>query len=182
MSLFYLPVIITSLLAALYDFMFYKIPNILVAILFVLAIPYLLMNVPLGTAGITLAIAVVLLIIGFICNKFGLMGAGDAKLLCVASLWVPPEQVLAMILVMAIFGGFIAIIFLSMPTLIDTMRLYVIQATRPVMSRIRILESYYNAEFIPAYVPEKLKTPLPYGVAISLALVYICFIKIGALS
>ncbi len=182
MSLFFVSVIILGLLAALYDFMFYKIPNILVAALFVIAIPHLLLYVPLESAGITLAISAVILIIGFICNKFGWMGAGDAKLLSVASLWVPPQHIPAMILVMALFGGFLAVVFLSIPSSIDTIRTLAIKTTQPLMSRVPMLSEYYSADFIPAHVPEKLKTPLPYGVAIALALVYISFIKIGALS
>lgn len=162
--------------------MFYKIPNILVAALFVLAIPHFLLYIPFETAGITLVISAVILIIGFMCNKFGWMGAGDAKLLCVASLWVPPQHIPAMILIMALFGGFLAVIFLSIPSSIDTIRTLVIQTTQPIMSRVPVLSRYYGTEFVPAHVTEKLKTPLPYGVAIALALVYISFIKIGALS
>lgn len=182
MSLLLILVIMIGLVAALYDFMFYKIPNSLVLALFVLAIPHLVFHMPLSTIALTLGIALTLLILGFICNKFGWMGAGDVKLLSVAVLWIDPQHVPALILVMALFGGFLAVVFLSIPTLIDNIRLVVIQATRPMMNKTPILARYYEADFIPAHVPEKMKTPIPYGVAIALALVYVSFINIGALS
>lgn len=182
MSLLLITVIIIGLIAALYDFMFYKIPNILVLALCLLAIPHLIFYISLDTAILTLGLAFAIIIVGFVCNKFGWIGAGDAKLLSVAVLWIAPQHVPAMILVMGLFGGFLAIAFLSIPTLIDTIRSTLITTTQPVMSHIPALSKYYKEEFISAHVPEKLKTPIPYGVAIALALVYVKFINIGALS
>ena len=182
MSIILILVIVISLVAALYDFMFYKIPNILVLLLCMLAIPYLVFFAPSGTVILTLGISFTLLAIGFICNYFGWMGAGDAKLLSAASLWIAPHHVPAMILVMALLGGFLALAFITLSPVIDTLRTKLITSTRPVMNRVPVLTDYYNADFVPAYAQEKLKTPIPYGIAISLALVYICLINIGALS
>lgn len=182
MSIILTAVIMISLVAALYDFMFYKIPNILVIFLCILAVPYLVFFAPNGTVILTLGISFSLLAIGFICNYFGWMGAGDAKLLSAASLWIAPHHVPAMILVMALLGGFLALAFITLSPVIDTLRTKLITSTRPVMNRVPVLTDYYNADFVPAYAQEKLKTPIPYGIAISLALVYICLINIGALS
>ncbi len=182
MTLMLLIVIILGLIAALYDFMFYKIPNKIVFALCILSVPYLVFFAPEGTLILTLSLSFILLALGFMCNRFGWMGAGDAKLLAVASLWVVPPHIPAMILVMALIGGFLALVFMTMASQIDIFRIRLIAATRPLMSRISGLSDYYNAEFIPSQAEERSKTPIPYGVAIALALVYICLIKIGALS
>jgi prepilin peptidase CpaA len=181
-SIILILVIVIGLVAALYDFMFYKIPNILVLLLCMLAIPYLVFFAPSGTVILTLGISFALLTIGFVCNYFGWMGAGDAKLLSAASLWIAPHHIPAMILVMALLGGFLALVFITLSPAIDTLRTKLITGTRPIMSRVPILTDYYNADFVPAYAQEKLKTPIPYGIAIALSLAYICLINIGALS
>ncbi len=182
MSVILILVMAISLVAALYDFMFYKIPNSLVLALCVFAIPYFVFFVPNNMILLTLGISFVLLAVGFVCNHFGWMGAGDAKLLSVASLWVAPEHIPAMILVMALLGGFLALTFVTLALSIDMIRTKVITGTRPLMDRVPILADYYKADFVPSYASEKLKTPIPYGIAIALALVYICLINIGALS
>jgi len=179
---FYIFIMLLGLIVALYDMMFYKIPNILVLALTLLAIPHLVFFAKHDSLYLTLGISISFLMIGFICTRFGWMGAGDAKLLSVSALWVAPTHIPAMILVMAIFGAFLALVYMTLGAQIDHLRKNLICFTHPLMSKIPVLKDYYQNEFIPSHSSHKLKTPIPYGVAISLALVYILLIRIGALS
>lgn len=97
---------------ALYDFSFYRIPNVFLGMLLVLyafAAPlYLGVNQFINSL---IAFAIVL-IIGFGLFAFKFIAAGDAKYLAVTSLWVGSGEVLSLIFIISLAGGLLGLIYL----------------------------------------------------------------------
>lgn len=96
--------------AAVNDVLSYRIPNYLCALLlalfpiYVATAPYpvdWIENIPVGLA---------VLAGGFLIFLKGFMGAGDIKLLAVASLWAGPQWIGSLLFVMAIVGGVEALV------------------------------------------------------------------------
>ncbi len=60
-----------------------------------------------------LAVAAIVLVIGFSVYSFGFMGAGDIKLMTAVALWAGPSHVLEFLLFMSLFGAVLALIVLA---------------------------------------------------------------------
>lgn len=102
--------------AAVYDFLFYKIPNWLVAML--ISVFYLksglniMMGEPLSILVHPSITFVVFLVVGFLLFAIGIMGAGDAKLLAACSLWTTEINSMHFIMLVAFSGGILATCYL----------------------------------------------------------------------
>ena len=99
-----------------------------------------------------LAVAAVVLVIGFGVYSFGYMGAGDIKLMSAVALWAGPLHVLDFLLFMSLFGAALALIVLG--------------GKRYLLWDKEGWSPSQWSRFFPAWVRRGL---LPYGVAISLA-------------
>lgn len=97
-------------LAAACDIDSLRIPNRLVAALVLLYPVYVLASPsPVDWTG-ALAMAAAALVVGFLVWRFGWLGAGDAKLLAAALLWVGPTAALTLLLIMGLAGGVLALV------------------------------------------------------------------------
>jgi prepilin peptidase CpaA len=91
--------------AAVNDVLSYRIPNYLCGLLFLLFPLYV------ATSPVSLdwhrniVVAGLVLMVGFAAFSGGLMGAGDIKLLSVASLWAGPHLIAILLIVTAFAGG-----------------------------------------------------------------------------
>ncbi len=104
-----------NVLIGVYDFSFYRIPNILLGALLVLYAFYA--SLYLGGDHIlsSLAVGAGMLALGFACFAFKFIGAGDAKYLVVISLWMGLPGVLNFILIFSLTGGGLGLIYLMLP-------------------------------------------------------------------
>ncbi len=104
--------VLINVIIGVYDFSFYRIPNLLLGILLVIygfCAPFYM-----GYENILSALVVfaVVLVVGLTLYAAKTIGGGDAKYLAVVSLWAGFPGVVQLIFVIAIAGGVIAIIYL----------------------------------------------------------------------
>lgn len=106
-----LPTIVTGLmLAVIYlDGRYYRIPNWITVLLFALYPLHLWLSPEPIDWLVSLGIAAIVLIIGFMLFALKAFGAGDAKLLCGCALWAGSEHILMLIFFTALFGGALAL-------------------------------------------------------------------------
>jgi prepilin peptidase CpaA len=95
--------------AAVWDARNFRIPNLL-SLALLLLFPAFVSTAPATVAwGQHLAVAGLVLGAGFILYTKKIIGAGDVKLLSVASLWAGPDYLDLLLLIMAIAGGLLAV-------------------------------------------------------------------------
>jgi len=98
---------------AIYDFSFYRIPNVLLGALFmlyVLCIPFAM-----ETDAILISFGVFLAVLAAGLGLYALkyFGAGDAKYLAVASLWIGGgQEIIQFIFIVTMMGGVLAVLYL----------------------------------------------------------------------
>lgn len=101
-----------NVIIAVYDFSFFRIPNLFLAILlglYIIVAPFYINLENISSSLITFA---VVLIISFGLFFFKFIGGGDAKYLAVSSLWVGAQGILPFLLVVSIIGGGLALPYL----------------------------------------------------------------------
>lgn len=108
--------VLINILIGVYDFSFYRLPNILLGLLIILygfyASLYLEADVILSSLGISL----IVLIFSFGLYAFKFIGAGDAKYLVVASLWVGFHNIFIFFLTFSLIGGLLGVVYLVLST------------------------------------------------------------------
>lgn len=109
-----LPFAVLSL-CAMHDATSFKIPNRYVAVLLAgWPVMMLMTGTSLPEAGMSAAFGGIVLASGFALFAFGLLGAGDVKLLAATTLWVPPAQMAAFVLATAALGGLLGLFLLKL--------------------------------------------------------------------
>jgi len=101
------------LFIGVYDFSFYRIPNLLLGALLVLYGFYAPFYVEGGELLRSLGVFVLIFAVGFGFYALKFFGAGDAKYLAVTSLWVGSYGILPFVLIVAVVGGFLGLIYLT---------------------------------------------------------------------
>ncbi|MEE2950423.1 prepilin peptidase CpaA [Fulvimarina manganoxydans] len=107
------------ILAGLSDFMTMTISNRLcaaIAILFPFAA--LQFGLPLSDFAAHMGVGFAVFVLGFALFSLNLIGGGDAKLLAASALWIGPDGILAYGVLVALFGGALAIVLLSARSLL----------------------------------------------------------------
>jgi prepilin peptidase CpaA len=102
------------LLAALLDFLYYRLPNKLFYVIFYLFPLYIILSFKFHLVSNYL-VFVGSILIGFGLFAATIIGGGDAKLLAAISLWVGWNNLIPFILWMVIFGGTISLCYLIFP-------------------------------------------------------------------
>jgi prepilin peptidase CpaA len=151
------------LYAAIYDFLFYKIPNKLV--IFILA-AYIL------KAGFTIVMGAsidiltepvltftIVLSVGFLLFAIKVLGAGDAKLLAVSSLWMSEINSIQFITLVVISGGILALIYITLKKPLAFIRKLMLS---------KIVAKYGEATFVSAS-----GNVVPYAMAICAGVVWV---------
>lgn len=180
MSVLYSIFIILSLLAALADFLFYKIPNIFVLGIITFAIPLLVFVIPLNQVYLTLMISVATLVIGFGFSLLKWIGAGDAKLMATSTLWVAHIGMIDFILIVALSGAVLALIYIGFSLHIDRIRMKIISLLKKKpLNKVPLFKDYAAEPFIPAVGISYMKTKIPYGIAIATASIIMSLSHMG---
>lgn len=123
-------------LIGVYDFSFYRIPHLFLGILVVLYGVYAPFYLEGGEIVNSLIVFAVVLLLGFGFYALKFFGAGDAKYLAVASLWVGMQGVVFFVLLVAVIGGALALLYLAF-------RDYIARFSDWVWSRVQALEDRY---------------------------------------
>lgn len=131
--------------AAFYDWVYFKIPNVIPTILLG---AFIIFAILLGDVvwSNMLMISTTAFLLSFCLWYFGIWGGGDAKFFIATAIWCPWKFFPAFFLWMSIFGGVLCFILL-------------------LGRRSRRLSSSNNMYL----QPFKVESPVPYGVAICLA-------------
>lgn len=150
--------VLTVLLVAVffYDLTRYIIPNWINATLLALW-PVMLLVSPTFPEGFvfwhSLLVFLVVFGVGIIIFMFGFSGGGDVKLLAVLSLWTGTQSTILLLLFMSLLGGGLAVGCLLI---------------RPIVAKFTPIEKAASLPRILRY-----KEPVPYGIAIALAFLYL---------
>lgn len=164
MSAFQLSFLIACFGAAIWDFLFYKIPNEIILFIVTLFVLKILVLGGLDQAFINSCIFFGALVIGYILYYFKVIGAGDAKLIAASSLWIAPEYYSAFLLLMSVAGGLLGGLYYLMDTQISLVRVVCVNALKKI--------SYFKELSLEDLTEnslregEKKKIYVPYGVAV----------------
>src|SRR5437016_1446584 len=104
--------IIIHVLIGVYDFSFYRIPNVLLGALLVLYGFYAPFYMGIEDIMISLVIFAIVLAISFALFAGKIIGGGDAKYLATASLWMGAHGIMQFLFIVALLGGLLGIIYL----------------------------------------------------------------------
>lgn len=142
-------------IAAIADFWRYIIPNF-VSLLLAVGFPLVALTAPVSVDWIGhLGVGLGVLVIGLGLYAFGLMGAGDVKLLAAASLWMGLETELYFLIWVGLLGGALALALIILRKLVSFV-------------------PWIDPARLSATGPRRLLTDgdsIPYGLAISIAAV-----------
>ncbi len=160
MSIIHSIYIFLFVLCAVYDFMYLKIPNVLVIFILLLFIVAVIVWDGEFQVWIHVVVAVVMLCVGAALFYFDLIGGGDAKLATAAVLWTGFDSLGSYFFIFGVAGLLVSLLFLSL---------------RPGME-------YFGLRAIIAlkgekYVPKSLISGahIPFAVPIAIASVWLSF-------
>lgn len=165
--LFYSGFGILAFMTALWDFLFYRIPN-----LFVLVMLGLFMIMAIGgqvpfSLSSTFLVSGLFLGVSFIFYLLGWCGAGDAKFLVVSSLWVGPSYSLLFLLAVSLIGGALAVFYLLGAPYLDMIRHTLLTVLSRYISKVSFFQQYAARPFIYANAPTFKEIKIPYGIAVA---------------
>lgn len=102
-------------LCALHDVTSFKIPNRYVAMLLMgWPVTVLMSGAPMSLIGQSALMGGLFLVAGFALFAFGLLGAGDVKLIAATALWVAPSQMFVFLLATTALGGVLGVALLTL--------------------------------------------------------------------
>lgn len=104
--------LLTHLLISVYDFSFFRIPNVFLGALGLLYVLYAPIYLGLDTILGSLVIFASVLVVSFGLYALKIMGAGDAKYISIASLWFGVHGILPLLFLVSLMGGGLAIVYL----------------------------------------------------------------------
>lgn len=156
------------ILAAILDFLYYRLPNKLFYVIFYLFPIYIILSFKFHLMSNYL-VFVGSILIGFALFSAAIIGGGDAKLLAAVSLWIGWNDIVPFMLWMLIFGGVISCFYLMFPKAIyhvtAQMRNF-IQKQALLKKSIRFLVS--DVDTIEGEVLSlQQKRMIPYGISIA---------------
>lgn len=159
---------IVFLLAALLDFLYYRLPNKLFYVIFYLFPLYIILSFNFHLVSNYL-VFVGSILVGFGLFSASLIGGGDAKLLAAVSLWMGWNNLVPFMFWMLIFGGMISCTYLIFPQRIYhiTAQLRRLIQNQPALKKgIRFLVS--DVDIIEGEVISlQKKRMIPYGICIA---------------
>lgn len=177
-AIFYIGFGICALLAGVFDFLFYRIPNLFVITIIGLFFTMLLVTdhskfslFPFAVGGITLAIC-------FVFYACGWLGAGDVKFIVATSLWATNINLLAFFLSISLAGGLLALIYITFSVYIDHTRLYFIAFFSKIFQKNKFFKRYSDEPFVYATTFSKKEMKVPYGVAVTAGCLLVTYLAI----
>ena len=166
--------LLLSFLAAVTDFLFYRICNVFV--LGILAISCLKLGLSYPHADLFFSglVFITTLFSSYLLYSFKVLGAGDAKFLSASILFITPASYVPMYLVvMSLCGGILSILYLFFHDYLDRIRLKIIgflKDSHISLTFLGISKETFEASFTFSDEGKKWsKILVPYGIAIFMA-------------
>ena len=151
--------LLVGFLGALYDFLFYKIPNSIVIFLALGGI----LKALLGYSIVSFEVVLITFILTYFLYNFKVMGAGDVKFLSSSILWIPPQDVVIYFSLISFSGIFLSLVYVLFHKEVDILRMKYIL----LLKRHGLFKKLKTYNFIPSKDgSRKLQILIPYGVAI----------------
>lgn len=169
-----------ALIIAIFDFLFYRIPNVFVLGIIGLFILLAALGF-LGTSGWeslkqTLMISGAFLLFGLLFYALKWMGAGDVKFMFASILWTSYVGLTFVFLFITSFiGGIIALICYFFPGYIDGIRLKGVDIIKERFKSNTFIMNYANQPFIFLESENRSGVRIPYGVAISSGVLFVVY-------
>lgn len=174
-ELFFIIFAFLALCAALFDFLFYRIPNFLLALMIVIYVPVAFFTQNPHDIKTAALLSLATLGVGFVLYLLKLMGPGDAKFLAVCVLWASFGNLPLFFIMMALAGGVLSMVYLVAPAWMLNARLKMrtfFQEKLSVTPLHDFYQRYVNLPFEDAGDGTLKGTQVPYGVAIFGAVFY----------
>lgn len=105
-------VIIIHILIGIYDFSFYRIPNLFLGMLLILFAFYAPLFLTLHLIVVSLITFAIMLVVSFGLYAAKIIGAGDAKYITVTSLWFGLHDIVPLLFTISLVGGGLGILYL----------------------------------------------------------------------
>ncbi len=172
--------ILINLAIGVYDFSFYRIPNLLLAALLVLYGLCAPFYMSFENLLISFVVFAVVLVAGFILYILKIIGGGDAKYLAVSALWAGFPGVVHLIFLVAVVGGLVAIIYLILRDYVARLSDWLWSQIQKAEERFPILQSVWVGS---GKGSEKGKREninprmVPYGIAIAIGACMLTILK-----
>lgn len=158
---FYTVFLIISFFIALYDFLFFKIPNPLILSLLGLYVIKFMLTGTLVTLPEPLILGTVTFVVCFILYMMGLIGGGDAKLIPVATLWCYDLSLSLFFTYTAVAGGILVLWYLKEDLLVEPVR-HLMKEVLAKILKFDFYQSFYQEEKAhPIYTQEAPEEELP---------------------
>lgn len=169
-----------SLIIALFDFLFYRIPNVFVFITILLFVilgclgladvnGWNRLEISLITAALTFGFGILF----YMCKW---MAAGDVKFIGSSSLWASyVGMFFDFLFIVTLVGGIIAVISYFFPGYIDGMRLKMIDFFKRFLKNNEFFMGYASKPFIFMESENRRKIRIPYGVAITIGIIFVIY-------
>jgi prepilin peptidase CpaA len=166
------------MIIALYDFSFYRIPNLLLGALLVLYGLYAPFYLS-GEAMVkSLGVFVIIFLFGFGLYALKYIGAGDAKYLAVASLWAGFPKVIHLLFFVGLIGGGVAILYLLLQVYILRLSDVIWAFIQKGETRFTVLRYLWAGSGTGAEIGKREAISpkvVPYGVAIAFGSIIVKF-------
>lgn len=179
MEIFFYAFVIACFVAAVCDFLVFKLPNailVFILLLFVLKV-LLFQSVHDFIWPVTAFVGV--LCVGFFMYLFKWIGAGDAKFIASASLWASQINLAFFLLIMSVAGGVLAIVYLKFNP-----QIYVFQQkllgqlkSMPYLEKLMVSYETVKKEEVPNDNTKKTNIIIPYGVAVFVGVLSLFLIR-----
>lgn len=163
--------ILLMLLASITDLLYYRIPNNVVGLLFIL-FPLFTLSTSQSITFQPYVLFAIIFILGMVLFYLNLIGGGDAKFLSVVALWIGWAKIIPFLILMGIIGGALSITILAMPKVIKN----IAKKARHFVGKQRVLTPLMsrflnenNKEVERDILSMQQAHMVPYGVAITAA-------------
>jgi prepilin peptidase CpaA len=167
--------VIINLFTGLYDFSFFRIPNLFLGVLVVMYgifAPFYLGGHALLNSLILFAI---ILLLSFVLFYFKIIGGGDAKYISVTSLWVGPHEIINYLFLVSLVGGGLAIIYLLLRDHISRLSDWAWTRFQNAEKRYPYLQSLWIGSGAGSELGKRENIDsrsIPYGVAIAIGAIF----------
>lgn len=167
-------------LIGVYDFSFYRIPNLFLGFLIVLYGFYAPIYLNLHTILTSAGLFGIMLVLGFGLYALKIIGAGDAKYVAVASLWFGISGIVPLLFMISLAGAVVAVIFLVFRDYVGRfsdwvwMKIQTAEASYPQLQNIWISSGAGSEKGKRENIGSRM---IPYGIAIATGSIIMMMIK-----
>lgn len=166
--------IIINIIIAVYDFTFFRIPNVLLLVLIGLFVVYASLEMDFREFLENGFLFLGALVVCYFLFAFHIIGGGDAKYIPVIVLWMGWHQALVFIVLMTVLGGGLAVAYLIFSSYLEMCAIKLFKLIQRGEEKYPVLKNIWVFSGAGALQDKEYKIKkIPYGVAISLSAIWL---------